>query len=150
MPSGSCPVRIQQSGIKRIVHVYLRHAGHVGLHRGCGPEAGLSDGHILVCVQSFLGTDWCRYGNQDSTILAKSVGALFWDQTFPAKVKIGVSGCPRCCGESHTRDIGILGTNRGWTVLFGGNGGRVPRFADIIARNLTTGQVLDCVQRLAE
>jgi NAD(P)H-nitrite reductase large subunit len=101
-------------------------------------------------VQSFLGTDWCRYGNQDSTILAKSVGALFWDQTFPAKVKIGVSGCPRCCGESHTRDIGILGTNPGWTVLFGGNGGRVPRFADIIARNLTTGQVLDCVQRLAE
>lgn len=101
-------------------------------------------------VQSCLGTDMCKYGNQDSIGLAKSVDALFKDQTFPAKVKIGVSGCPRCCGESHTRDIGIMGTNRGWTVFFGGNGGRVPRFADIIVRDLTTHEALDCVQRLAE
>jgi len=101
-------------------------------------------------VRSCLGTDMCKYGNQDSIGLARSVDTLFLDQTFPAKVKIGVSGCQRCCGESHTRDIGIMGTNRGWTVLFGGNGGRVPRFADIIARDLSTEEALDCVQRLAE
>ena len=100
-------------------------------------------------VQACLGTDMCRYGNQDSIGLAKSVDELFKDQTFPAKIKIGISGCPRCCGESHTRDIGIMGTNRGWTVLFGGNGGTRPRFGDSIARDLTTGEALDCAQRLA-
>ncbi len=115
-----------------------------------GPLAKPETAPCVKFVQSCLGTDMCKYGNQDSIGLAKSVDALFKDQTFPAKVKIGVSGCPRCCGESHTRDIGIMGTNRGWTVLFGGNGGRVPRFADIIARDLTTQEVLDCVQRLAE
>jgi NAD(P)H-nitrite reductase large subunit len=42
-----------------------------------------------------------------------------------------------------------MGTNRGWTVLFGGNGGTRPRFGDSIARDLTIGEALDCVQRLA-
>ena len=101
-------------------------------------------------VQACLGTDMCRFGNQDSIGLARAVDERFRDQTFPAKIKIGISGYPRCCGESHTRDIGIMGTNRGWTILFGGNGGRIPRFGDIIARDLTTGEALDCVQRLAE
>ena len=43
-----------------------------------------------------------------------------------------------------------MGTNRGWTVLFGGNGGRTPRFADTVAFDLTDTEALDCVQRLAE
>ena len=114
-----------------------------------GPLAKPETAPCVKFVQACLGTDMCRYGNQDSVGLAKSVDALFKDQTFPAKIKIGISGCPRCCGESHTRDIGIMGTNRGWTVLFGGNGGTRPRFGDSIARDLTTGEALDCAQRLA-
>ena len=101
-------------------------------------------------VQACLGTDMCRYGNQDSIALARVVDELFKDRTFPAKVKIGISGCPRSCGESHTRDIGILGTNKGWTVLFGGNGGTRPRFGDVIARNLSAADALDCAERLLE
>jgi NAD(P)H-nitrite reductase large subunit len=92
----------------------------------------------------------CRYGNQDSIGLARALDGQFRDQVFPAKIKIGVSGCPRCCGESHTRDIGIMGTNKGWTVFFGGNAGTRPRFADLIARNLSATEALDCAQRLAE
>lgn len=101
-------------------------------------------------VQACLGTDMCRYGNQDSIALARAVDERLKDRTFPAKVKIGISGCPRSCGESHTRDIGILGTNKGWTVLFGGNGGNRPRFGDVIARNLSAADALDCAERLLE
>ncbi|OPY38221.1 MAG: ferredoxin-nitrite reductase [Methanoregula sp. PtaU1.Bin051] len=101
-------------------------------------------------VQACLGTDACRFGNQDSITLARAADERFKDKTFPAKVKIGISGCPRCCGESRTRDIGIMGTNRGWTVLFGGNSGTRPRLADIIARNLTAADALDCAERLLE
>ena len=101
-------------------------------------------------VQACLGTDMCRFGNQDSIGLARSVEETFKDQTFPAKIKIGISGCPRCCGESHIRDIGIMGTNRGWTIFFGGNGGTRPRFGDSMARDLSTTEALDCAQRLAE
>jgi NAD(P)H-nitrite reductase large subunit len=114
-----------------------------------GPLAKPETAPCVKFVQACLGTEMCKYGNQDSLGLAKSVDKRFKDQTFPAKIKIGISGCPRCCGESHTRDIGIMGTNRGWTVLFGGNGGTRPRFGDSIARDLTTGDALDCAQRLA-
>jgi len=114
-----------------------------------GPLAKPETAPCVKFVQACLGTEMCKYGNQDSLGLAKSVDKRFKDQTFPAKIKIGISGCPRCCGESHTRDIGIMGTNRGWTVLFGGNGGTRPRFGDSIARDLTTGEALDCAQRLA-
>jgi NAD(P)H-nitrite reductase large subunit len=101
-------------------------------------------------VQACLGTETCRFGNQDAIGLAKSVDDMFKGQTFPAKIKIGISGCPRCCGESHIRDIGIMGTNRGWTVFFGGNGGTRPRFGDGVARDLSATEALDCAQRLLE
>ena len=115
-----------------------------------GPLAKPETAPCVKFVQACLGTDMCRFGNQDSVALAKAAEEQFRDQTFPAKIKIGVSGCPRCCGESHTRDIGIMGTNRGWTVLFGGNGGTRPRFGDVIARNLSATEALDCTRRLAE
>ena len=91
----------------------------------------------------------CKYGKQDSIGLARAIDEKFKDQTFPAKIKIGVSGCPRCCSESHTRDIGIVATPNGWTVFFGGNAGTRPRFGDLVARDLTADEVVDCAQRLA-
>ena len=134
---------------QRIALVGLAPENVQGVIDDLGPLAKPETAPCVKFVQACLGTDMCRYGNQDSIGLAKSVDELFKDQTFPAKIKIGISGCPRCCGESHTRDIGIMGTNRGWTVLFGGNGGTRPRFGDSIARDLTTGEARDCVQRLA-
>jgi NAD(P)H-nitrite reductase large subunit len=101
-------------------------------------------------VQACPGTDISRFGNQDSIVLAKAVDKQFAAQAFPAKIKIGISGCPRCCGESHTRDIGIMGSNKGWTVIFGGNNGTRPRFGDVIVKDLSAGEVQDCIQRLAE
>ncbi len=115
-----------------------------------GPLAKPETAPCVKFVQACLGTDTCRYGNQDSITLARAVDERFKDQTFPAKVKIGISGCPRSCGESHTRDIGIMGTNKGWTVFFGGNGGTRPRFGEVIARNLSAAEALDCAGRLLE
>jgi len=115
-----------------------------------GPLAKPETAPCVKFVQVCLGTDMCRYGNQDSIGLARAVDEQFKNQTFPAKIKIGVSGCPRNCGESRTRDIGIMGTNRGYTVLFGGNGGTRPRFGDLVARNLSATEALDCAQRLAD
>lgn len=101
-------------------------------------------------VQACLGTEMCRYGNQDAIGLARAIDERLQGMALPAKIKVGVSGCPRCCSASHTRDIGIMGTSRGWTVLFGGNGGTRPRFGDVIARNISAGDALDCTVRLAE
>ena len=115
-----------------------------------GPLAQPESAPCVKFVQACLGTEMCRYGNQDSISLARALEERFRDKTFPAKVKIGVSGCQRCCSESQTRDVGIMGTNRGWTVFFGGNAGRNARIGDLIARDLTAAEVLDCTSRLLE
>ena len=115
-----------------------------------GPLAKPETSPCVKFVQACLGTDMCTYGKQDSVGLARAIDEKFKDRTFPAKIKIGVSGCPRCCSESNTRDIGIIATPKGWTVFFGGNAGTRPRFGDLIARDLTSSEVVDCALRLAE
>ncbi len=115
-----------------------------------GPLAKPETAPCVKFVQACLGTDMCKYGKQDSIGLARAIDDKFKNETFPAKIKIGVSGCPRCCSESHTRDIGIVATPKGWTIFFGGNAGTRPRFGDLVARDLTSHEVVDCTQRLAE
>src|SRR5512137_2993053 len=115
-----------------------------------GPLAKPETAPCVKFVQACLGTEMCRYGKQDSIGLARTLDTTFKDKIFPAKIKIGVSGCPRCCSESHTRDIGIVATPNGWTVFFGGNAGTRPRFGDLIARDLSSDEVIDCALRLSE
>ncbi|MDX8550776.1 NAD(P)/FAD-dependent oxidoreductase [Methanospirillum sp. J.3.6.1-F.2.7.3] len=107
-------------------------------------------GPCVKFVQGCLGTEMCKWGAQDSIGLASRIEILVQDKKFPAKIKIGVSGCQRCCSESQLRDIGLIGTTRGWIVLFGGNGGRKPRIADPIAYGLSTDEACDLVSRLLE
>ncbi|MCK4838319.1 MAG: hypothetical protein KAS94_05915 [Desulfobulbaceae bacterium] len=46
-----------------------------------------------------------------------------------------------CC-ESYIRDVGIFGKKKGWTLVFGGNGGGCPRIGDIIAEGLDDEEVI--------
>ena len=135
---------------QRIALVGVQESQLEGVFRDLGADADRTGGPCLHFVQACLGTETCRFGNQDSLGLARQVEAQFREKMYPVKLKIGVSGCPRSCGESHTRDVGILGTARGWTVIFGGNGGTRPRLGDVIARNLSTEEALDLVERLLE
>jgi NAD(P)H-nitrite reductase large subunit len=91
-----------------------------------GPLAKPETSPCVKFVQACLGTDMCKYGKQDSIGLARAIDKKFKDLAFPAKIKIGVSDCPRCCNKSHTRDLGLVATPNGWTVLFGGNAGTRP------------------------
>jgi NAD(P)H-nitrite reductase large subunit len=138
------------TGGQRIALVGITPEDLAGVFRDLGEAADRTGGPCLHYVQACPGTETCRYGNQDSMGLALSIEASFRDRTYPAKLKVGISGCPRCCGESHTRDIGIMGTSRGWTVIFGGNSGTRPRIGDIIAKNLSKDEALDLVQRLLD
>jgi NAD(P)H-nitrite reductase large subunit len=135
---------------QRIALAGIPEADLEGIFRDLGADADRTGGPCLHFVQACLGTESCRFGNQDSLGLARAVEAGFRDRIYPAKLKIGVSGCPRSCGESHTRDVGILGSARGFTVIFGGNGGTRPRIGDILARNLSGEEALDLTERVLE
>ncbi|MFV2041068.1 MAG: NAD(P)/FAD-dependent oxidoreductase [Candidatus Hydrothermarchaeales archaeon] len=113
-------------------------------------EEGKATELCLHYVQACPGDAVCRFGVQDSLGLGIEIEKFFLNMTLPAKVKIGVSGCPFCCGESFVRDIGVIGKSRGWTVVFGGNSGRRPRIGDIIAENITGEEVIDLCKRSLE
>lgn len=99
-------------------------------------------------VQSCPGNAYCKNGTQDSLTLAQEISDEYYGKEFPAKIKIGVSGCPRCCGESRVRDIGIMGTTKGWTVFFGGHSGFKPHEGVKVASNLTTAEARELVRKL--
>jgi NAD(P)H-nitrite reductase large subunit len=82
--------------------------------------------------------------------LGTEIEAFFTEMELPAKVKIGISGCPFCCGESFVRDIGILGKKNGWTFIVGGSSARRPRIGDILTENLSKKEVIDLTRRTLE
>ena len=104
--------------------------------------------HGVHYVQACPGTAACGYGQQDSLGLGARLEELFNGLDLPGKVKVGISGCPMCCGESYVRDIGLVGRKNGWTVVFGGNAGGRPRVGDELASGLDADQALDLVGRV--
>ena len=96
---------------------------------------------IGLCVRSVRicpGTTWCKRGVQDSVALGLRIDALYHAMELPNKMKMGVSGCMLSCAESMVKDIGVMGTPKGWRVYVGGNAGPRPRLAELLAENLAT------------
>ncbi len=108
---------------------------------------------IELCVhfvQACPGTSVCKFGVQDSLGLGLELEKLYVGMELPAKVKMGVSGCPLCCASSLVRDIGVIGKKSGFSVSFGGHPGNKPRVADVVAEDLTQDQVVELVRKLLE
>lgn len=101
----------------------------------------------LHYVQSCPGTSVCKYGMLDSLGLGAEIEKSFTKMDLPAKMKIGVSGCPFCCGESFVRDIGVFAKKTGWTLVIGGNSARRPRIGDIIANELSDDEVTKLIEK---
>lgn len=93
-------------------------------------------------VQACPGIKWCKYGVADSMELGRKLEKMSFDQPLKGKVKVSVAGCRMCCTEPYVRDVGIIASKKGWSLVFGGNGGGNPRIADLVARNLSTEEAL--------
>lgn len=104
-------------------------------------DAGTATELCLHYVQACPGNTVCSFGVQDSLAFGIELEEHFSNRDFPAKLKIGVSGCPFSCTENFVRDIGIMGKRKGWTVTFGGSSTRAPRVGDIIAEDLNSEEV---------
>jgi NAD(P)H-nitrite reductase large subunit len=141
------PVIKMTSG-QRMVLVGIKKEDVENMWNELGMTVGEATAPCVHYVQACPGTVVCKYGLQDSLGLGLELEEMYQDMHLPAKLKMGVSGCPRSCGESYLRDIGVLGTRKGWTVIFGGNSGGRPRIGDVIAKDLSTDEVKDLAKRL--
>ena len=104
----------------------------------------------LHYVQACPGNTVCKFGVQDSLGLGQQQENIFAEMEFTAKAKIGVSGCPLCCGESFVRDIGMFAKKAGWTLIVGGSSARRPRIGDVLAVDLSAEEVIDLTRKVLE
>lgn len=97
----------------------------------------------LRTVKTCVGSQFCRFGTQDSMGMGALLERKYERLDFPAKFKMAVNGCPRNCAESCTKDIGIVGNDGGWEVFIGGNGGIKPRIADSFCKVKTDEELVE-------
>ena len=112
-----------------------------------GMDPGKATELCLHYVQACPGTEVCKFGIQDSLGFGIRLEALLAGRDMPAKLKVGVSGCPFSCAEGLVRDIGIMGKKKGWTVSFGGNSGQRARIGDILAEEISPEEVVTLINR---
>jgi nitrite reductase (NADH) large subunit len=112
-----------------------------------GMESGQAYGKSLRTVKSCVGSDWCRYGQQDSVKMAIDLELRYRGLRAPHKIKMGVSGCARECAEARGKDVGVIATEVGWNLYVGGNGGMSPKHAQLLASDLDTETVFRYVDR---
>ena len=96
-----------------------------------GMVSGHAYGKALRTVKTCVGSEWCRFGTQDSTGLGVKLEQMTWGSWMPHKFKIAVSGCPRNCAEATIKDFGVVCVDSGYELHVGGNGGIKVRAAPI-------------------
>jgi nitrite reductase (NADH) large subunit len=109
--------------------------------------AGMVSGHAyakaLRTVKTCVGSEWCRFGTQDSTGLGIQTEQMTWGSFMPHKFKIAVSGCPRNCAEATIKDFGVICVDSGYELSIGGNGGIKLRGTDFLCKVATEQEALD-------
>jgi nitrite reductase (NADH) large subunit len=94
-------------------------------------------------VKTCVGTEFCRFGTQDSTAAGVEMERRFEQLFTPHKVKMATVGCPRNCAEATVKDIGLIGVEGGWQVVVWGAAGKSVRKADLLVTVETTAQALE-------
>lgn len=116
------------------------------------PNIGLvSD--IIACP----GLDYCNLANTRSIPVAQRISERFADletQEDLGELKIKISGCINACGHHHVGHIGILGVDKKgeefYQITLGGSGAEDAAIGDIVGRGLSSGEVVDAVEKLIE
>ena len=97
----------------------------------------------LRTVKTCVGSEWCRFGVQDSTQMGIDLEKALWRMYAPHKVKLAVSGCPRNCAESGVKDVGVIGVDSGWEIYVAGNGGIKTEVAQFLVKVKTADEVIE-------
>jgi nitrite reductase (NADH) large subunit len=115
--------------------------------RGVWQDLGMPSGHAyakaLRTVKTCVGSEWCRFGTQDSTLMGQQLERALWRMYAPHKVKLAVSGCPRNCAEAGIKDVGVIGVDSGWEIYVAGNGGIKTEVAQFLVKVKTHEEVLE-------
>jgi nitrite reductase (NADH) large subunit len=104
-------------------------------------QSGHAYGKSIRTVKTCVGSEFCRFGTQNSTQMGIDLETMLANMWSPHKVKLAVSGCPRNCAESGIKDVGIIAVDSGWEIHVGGNGGIKTEVAQFLVKVKTSDEV---------
>lgn len=105
--------------------------------------SGYAYGKSIRTVKTCVGSEFCRFGTQNSTQLGIDIEKAFDHMWAPHKVKFAVSGCPRNCAEAGIKDVGIIGVDSGWEIYVAGNGGIKTEAGQFLCKVKTSEEVME-------
>jgi nitrite reductase (NADH) large subunit len=110
-----------------------------------GMVSGHAYGKALRTVKTCVGSEWCRFGTQDSTGLGVRIEKFMWGSWTPAKVKMGVSGCPRNCAEATCKDVGVICVDSGFEIHVGGAAGLEVHGTEVLTKVATETEAIETI-----
>jgi len=134
---------VKVTGGQRIDLLGVKKEDLPAVWKDLGMPSGLAYAKGLRTVKTCVGSEWCRFGTQNSTLLGQQMEKALARMYSPHKVKIAVSGCPRNCAESGIKDVGVIGVDSGWEIYVGGNGGIKTEVAHFFVKLKTHEEVLE-------
>ncbi len=139
---------LKVTSAQRIAIVGLKDEDLDNVWADLGIKPGAAVGLCVRSVKICPGTTFCKQAKQDSLGLGLKLDAKYHGMPMPSKLKMGVSGCPNSCAEPAIKDIGIMGTPKGYTLMVGGSAAASPRLAEVVAKELSEEKVLETVDKI--
>jgi len=115
-----------------------------------GMISGAAYGKALRTVKTCVGSEWCRFGTQDSTGLGVKIEKFMWGSWTPAKVKMAVSGCPRNCAEATCKDVGVVCVESGFDIHFAGAAGLDVKQTELLGHVATEDEAVEVIAALVQ
>ena len=132
---------VKVTGGQRIDLLGVRKEDLVSVWKDLGMNSGHAYGKSIRTVKTCVGSEFCRFGTQNSTQMGIDLETMLANMWSPHKVKLAVSGCPRNCAESGIKDVGIIAVDSGWEIHVGGNGGIKTEVARFLCKVRTAEEV---------
>lgn len=139
---------LKLTSAQRIAIVGLQEEQLDAIWEELGEKPGAAIGMCIRSVKICPGTTFCKRGQQDSVTVGLAMDEKYHGMDLPWKFKMGISGCANDCAEVCVKDVGLIGTPKGWSVLVGGNGGSMPRLAKKIFEGLSREEAEAAVEKL--
>jgi nitrite reductase (NADH) large subunit len=96
-------------------------------------------------IKTCIGEHLCSCDKKPSIKLAVSLEKQFELLTTPYRVKMGISSCLHNGAGSTTKDVGVIGVDRGWEIYIGGSSGRHVRSGELLCVAATTEEAIELI-----
>lgn len=96
-------------------------------------------------IKTCIGEHICSCDKKPSIELAVTLEKQLEVLTTPYRIKMGISSCLHNGAGSTTKDVGVIGVDRGWEIYIGGSSGRHVRSGELLCVAATSEEAMELI-----